>query len=132
MIIKALHNWIVNHDSLKESSCSNNCIKIEVDRGNEKVFVTKLYSLLHIEDLYDDMVKLPYVVVSYEAIYSNWNLIISKSKLCGFFPPQVQLMSNQRRYFVNVRVVFYQHQYKLLQMHEDWDILLFVNSYLNL
>ena len=34
--VKTLNNWIINHDHVKESYCSNNCTKIKVDGGDER------------------------------------------------------------------------------------------------
>ena len=59
LVIKALHNWVLNHYHLDESSCSNNCIKIKLDEGDKKVSVTKLYLQVPIKYLYDEMIKPP-------------------------------------------------------------------------
>ena len=50
-----------------------------------------------INDLYDDMVKSPSLVGLDEDIESDVNVIISDSKLCELLPPQVKLISKQRR-----------------------------------
>ena len=51
---------------------------------------------LIIRGLYDDMIKPPNLGGLDESKDNYGNFIISDSKLCGFFPPQVQLIPNQR------------------------------------
>ena len=108
LVIKALHNWIINHDHVKESSCSRNFIRIKIDGGGEKVNVIKLYLQVPIKDiinkLYYGMIKPPSLGGLDEAIDNDGNIIISDSKLRKFFPPQVQLMSKKR---INLCVLVY-------------------------
>ena len=80
-----------------EYSFSKNCIEIKIDGGNEKFSVNKLYLQVPIKHLYYDMIK-PLCLRSFdEALDSGEHLIISDSKLCELLPPQVKLISKQRR-----------------------------------
>ena len=68
------------------------------DGGDEKVSVIKLYLLVPIKELYDDMINPPSLCGLAEVVYSDRNLIISDSNLCELFPPQVKLMWKKRIY----------------------------------
>ena len=72
-------------------------MKIKVDGGDKTVIVTKIYSRVHIKGLYNGMIKPPSLGDLDESRDSDLNMIISDSKLRGFFSPKMQLMSNQRR-----------------------------------
>ena len=87
MVIKVLRNFILNHDHVKESSCSKNCIKIKLDGGDEKVSVTKIYLHIPIKYLYDDMIKPPSLSGLDESIDNDGKFIIIDSKLHEFLPP---------------------------------------------
>ena len=67
-MIKLLQNWIISHDHVKEYFCSNNCIKIEFDGGDEKFIVAKLYLQVPIKYLYGDIIKPPNLCVLDEAL----------------------------------------------------------------
>ena len=49
------------------------------------------------KELYDDIIKPPNLCGLDEAIDSDGNMIISDSRLRGFFPQQVKLMSKKIR-----------------------------------
>ena len=81
MAIKALHNWIINHYHVNESSCSKNCIQIKTDEGDENVSVTKFYLQVPIKYLYDDIIKSPSLSGLNESMDNDGNFIIIDSKL---------------------------------------------------
>ena len=67
--------------------------KLNFDGVDEKFSFTKIYLLVPIKYLYDNIVKKPSLGGLYEAIESDENVIISDSKLRELIPPQVQLFS---------------------------------------
>ena len=84
---------------MNESSCSKSFIKIKLDGGDEKVSVTKLYLQVTIKYLYDEIIQPPMLGGLAEFIDNYRSIIISDSNLRELFPPQVKLMSKQRRYW---------------------------------
>ena len=106
MVMKALHNWILTHDHVKELSCCNNYIKIKPHVGDGNFSVTKIYLQVPIQYLYYDMIKPPSLGGLNEAIDSNKILIISNSKLREFLQPKVQIISKQIEYLCGCKKLF--------------------------
>ena len=92
-----MYHYIINHYHVKESSCSNNCIKMEVDGVDETFISTKLFFQVPIKYFQYDMIKPPSLGVLAESRYSDRNMIIRDSKFPEFLPSQVQLLSKKRR-----------------------------------
>ena len=99
-----MYNCTLNHEYSREYYWSNNCIKIKVDEGNEKVIFTKLYLQLPIKELCCEIIKPTHLGGLAEAIDSDGDLININSDFSELLTQQVKIMSKQRRYLCGCEI----------------------------